>query len=117
MSYDDFLKAYLGKRTQESPQTGYQCVALAKLYIQQVDGLTLGGFGGTAINGWNTGSPFNSKWKRINNSATAIPPLGAVVFFAPRAGDPAGHVAIAGRGCTSTALNVIEQNASTGNGL
>ena len=116
MSYQDFLTQWLGKEYEESTADWYQCVALVKLYIEQVDWIQLGWFGGTAFNGWETGSPFDSNWERVLNSPTAIPPLWAVVFFKPYAADPAGHVAIAAEGCTSTQLNVIEQNAGNGNG-
>lgn len=45
-----------------------------------------------------------------------VPQAGDVVFFDKSASNPYGHVAIAGNESTSTFIDIIEQNAGSGNG-
>lgn len=45
ISYQQFLDKWLGKRYRETPELGYQCVALAKLFFEEVYGITGLSFG------------------------------------------------------------------------
>ena len=107
----------LGTRYQESPSLWYQCVAFAKQFALLQYGVKLGSFSWTAMNGWNTGSPFTDKrWKRIVYTKWLVPDAGDIVFFNVTAIDKAGHVAVADGACTAISLSVDEQNALLGNG-
>lgn len=115
MTHSQIITKWLGKKYAESKELGNQCVAWAKKYAEE-SGHPIKGFSGSALNGWNSWSPFNNEWKRIENTANAIPKAGAVVFFDKTSTNPYGHVAIVDDGSTNTQLVVIEQNAGSGNG-
>lgn len=116
MKYAELKAKWQGKSTMEDPKFGAQCVAWAKKAASELYGVQLGSFSGSALAGWNSGSPFDGKWKRVKNSASAVPKSGSVVFFDKIPVNPYGHVAITGDGCTATKLVVLEQNAGSGNG-
>ena len=115
MTHSQIITKWLGKKYAESKELGNQCVAWAKKYCEE-SGHPIGGFSGSALKGWQTGSPFNSEWKRVENTDTAIPRDGSVVFFDKTPTNPYGHVAIVDSGSTSLSLIVVEQNAGSGNG-
>ncbi len=66
------IQKYLGKRYAESQELGHQCVAWAKLFASEM-GRPLKGFSGSALKGWQTGSPFSAEWKRVENTPQAVP--------------------------------------------
>lgn len=108
--HNDFLKRWEGKRFREAWIDTYECVALAKLYANEVLGEKLGWFGGSAYKAWQTGSPFGNKWKKQENSLMAKPPFGSIVFFAPsKANGWCGHVSVVGHS-NLLWMEIIEQN-------
>ena len=108
------IQKYLGKRYAESKELGYQCVARAKLFAREM-GYPIAGFSGSALKGWQTGSPFSAEWRRVENTPQAVPKPGAIVFFDATKANPYGHVAVV-ESASSNLLVVIEQNAGNGNG-
>lgn len=107
------IQKYLGKRYAESKELGNQCVAWAKLFAREM-GYPIGGFSGSALKGWQTGSPFSAEWKRVENTPQAVPKSGAIIFFDATKANPYGHVAVV-ESASSKLLVVIEQNAGNGN--
>jgi hypothetical protein len=91
-----------------------QCVAWAKLFASEM-GRPLKGFSGSALKGWQTGSPFSVEWKRVENTPQAVPKPGDIIFFDATKANPYGHVAVVER-ADQKMIIVIEQNAGNGNG-
>lgn len=116
MTFDEFKEKWIGKSYQENVTLGKQCVAMVKLFAQEVQGIKLWSFWWSAINWRNTGSPF--KWlpfSRTVYSWSWSPKRGDVVFFAPTKKNKFWHVAIAWLS-TNKELRVIEQNAAKWSG-
>lgn len=91
---------------------GDQCVDLAQV-INKLYGAPR--LSGDAKDIWNTYPKEN--YTRINNAATNLPPEGAIVIWKgnqPNVTGPAGHIAIARKGCTSMLLKTFDQNYPTG---
>jgi len=78
--------------------------------------LPIGTFNWSAINGWNSGSPFNSHWQRVFYKPGLVPSEGDIVFFKTTTKNKYGHVAIAWTNSTADSLTIVEQNAGDGNG-
>ena len=98
----------------ETVELWTQCVAWVKKYSQDVLGVALGSFSGSAINGWNTWNPFAWRpFSRIENSPTFIPKAWDIVFFQI---GTYWHVAIVDELSTSRIMFVIEQNGGNGDG-
>lgn len=108
------IQKYLGKRYAESKELGHQCVAWVKLFAREM-GYPIKGFSWSALKGWQTGSPFSSEWKRVENTPQAVPKPGDIIFFDATKANPYGHVAVV-ESASSKLLVVIEQNAGNGNG-
>ena len=109
------INKWIGKKSDIDGQFGYQCTDFARQYCADI-GTPISNFSGSAYNWWKTGSPFDSKWKRVQRQGNNFPSAWDVVFFVPTATNQYGHVAIVDNGCTPTVLNIIEQNAGSGNG-
>ena len=121
MNYKELKEKWIGKKVDFDGVYWNQCVDFARQAVKDLYGVNIWTFSGSAINGWNTGSPFDWKWQRVENSIKAVPPAGSVVFFdkmyrGQKCINPYGHVAITGEGCTWRRLVILEQNAGSGNG-
>ena len=113
--YKAYRAAKVGKWVDFDWVYGMQCVDLVKDFIKDFHGVTLGGFSGSAYLGWETGSPFDSQWKKVVYWPWLIPSLWDVIFFDKTPKMPYGHVAIAVVG-TKTRLAILEQNGKTWSG-
>ena len=116
LSHNQFIDKYLRTGQDTDGWFGIQCVDLAKLYSQEVHGIKLGSFGGTARSGWlNKSKTFDlKKWDRIVYRPWITPPKqGDIIFY----DEPwlTGHVAIVHE-ATKLDILVIEQNWASGNG-
>lgn len=110
------IGSLLGKRVDYDKAYWYQCVDFARWYCKEA-WYPIGTFSGSAWMGWVKGSPFDGSWRRIKNDRIEIfPEPGDIVFWGPTKWNPYGHVAVAGEGSTPIVLNIIEQNAGSGNG-
>lgn len=87
----------------------HQCVDLIKHYSQNVLGLKLWSFGGSAKTGWfNKSNTFPSEFfEKIINTASAIPQSGDIIFI--KTNTPYWHVAIV-LDADIKKIKVLEQN-------
>lgn len=108
------VSKWLGKWVDFDKAYGDQCVDWAKQFALDQYGVTLGNFSGSALNGWNTGSPFDSKWTRVVYKKGLIPGIGDIVFFDKMSYNPYGHVAVGDNGSDINNCCVIEQNGGAG---
>ena len=98
----------------ETAELWTQCVAGVKKYSSDVLGVDLGSFWWSAINWWNTGSPFAWKpFSRIENNPTFVPRVWDICFFQI---GTYWHVAIIDEMSTTRVAFVIEQNWWNGDG-
>lgn len=101
---------WIGKKVDVDGMYGSQCMDFVRQYCkEQWFPITTSG---NAIDMWKRG--LGSSYKRIPNNGGNFPNAWDVVIF--QWPTKYGHICIASDGCTSTKLNVIEQNAQTGNG-
>lgn len=107
------MTSWIWKKVDYDKAYWNQCVDWARQYAQDI-GYPIGTFSGSALNGWKTGSPFKSNWKRVVYSAGKIPQKWAIVFFDKTKANPYGHVAVVHDAGERT-ITVVEQNAWSGN--
>lgn len=113
--YKSYRKKWLGKAVDYDGVYGKQCVDLVKHFTKDFMGVTLGSFSGSALSGWETGSPFDTNWKKVKYSEGKSPKLGDIVFFDKTKANAFGHVAIALWG-NKKLLALLEQNAGNWSG-
>lgn len=110
MNHEQYKQQRLGKRVDFDNSFGFQCVDLARHYMREVHKYNSGTFSWSAINWYNTGSPFdNSREKKV---WFVWVKQGDIVFQNPNKQNPYWHVAI----CDSINRNtiiVLEQNWET----
>lgn len=111
MTHNDFKTRWLDKRRQENEQLWYQCVALVKLYVQEVYGIWLWRFGGSALSWWeNWLRTFDvGLWKKVANDPNLAPVQGDIIFFDKTSANKFGHVAVVDTADLNE-VKVIEQN-------
>lgn len=114
ISHDEYLAQCLGEKVDYDWAYWHQCVDYVRRYCEKVLE-PIWNFNWSALNGRNSGSPFNSKWKRVKNSANAVPPKGAIIFFDKTPTNQYGHVAVVDTANTK-AVAVAEQNWGNGTG-
>lgn len=113
---EEFKKQWLGKWYDEG--FGYQCVAWVKKAVEEIYGIKLGSFGGTAVSGWenikNTFDPSvrkKTEYKGISwPIADLTPPVWAVIFWHWTKDNKAWHVAIVSWQVSWPKVLIIEQN-------
>lgn len=111
MTFDDYKKKWVGKRIDYDGAYGFQCVDQARHFTEQVHGVKIKAFGGSARNGRQTWEPFLwLPYVRVRYDWMEIPPRWAIIFFKPTKQNPYGHVAVTWK-CSNKELWVIEQNA------
>ncbi len=88
---------------------GDQCVDWAQIVNKSYGAPALTGAAAKDI--WNTYP--QSHYTRIPNGATNFPSEGDIVIWGTGIG-PAGHIAVARKGCTSMLLKTMDQNFPTG---
>lgn len=111
INHDDYVISALWERYRETIALWFQCVAFCKRYCDKVLWVKLWHFSWSAINAWNSWSPFNKERERTKNSATAIPERWSVLFFSKKLfNNEDGHVAIVEKANLKRVV-VIEQNA------
>lgn len=119
MNIQEFKNKWLWKKVDYDSAFWAQCVDLARLGTKELFWIEIWTFSWSALNWWNTWSPFKSDenwiWTRIANSTNIFPMQWDIVFFDKTSVNPYGHVAIVDEWCTGSKLNVIEQNAWSGN--
>lgn len=111
-----YIRSTLGKSVDYDKAYWSQCVDLVRDYADKALGRKIGTFSGSAIAGWNTGSPFvGTQWRRIRYKKWLVPSPGDIIFFAPTRTNKYGHVAVVTKGDVAN-VTILEQNAGSGNG-
>ncbi len=102
MTFDDWVKKYLGKGSDYDGAYGVQCVDLIKLYVDKVLGITPQSIG-NAIEYYNkrkTSAYLKNNFTWISNTPEFIPAKGDIAVFRTNSG--LGHVSVCtGEGTTS----------------
>lgn len=117
-NYDTFQRNWIGKRDDFDGIYRYQCVDIIKRYMYSYFGIGNGAYG-NAIDYWySTASAIANKFNRVNTKDVR---KGDIVVLETnltpiRKGKQPGHIGIASGVQTSTTVQILEQNGSTGNG-
>lgn len=106
MKHDEFLKKWIGKKYRENVTLNYQCVALDKVYYQDVHNIVWLSFGGSAINAWNWKWNLETLFDRVE-----IPQQGDILFFGTTPTNPYWHT-----GIFHDQKTILEQNWGRWNG-
>lgn len=113
MSFQSFKSQWIGSRVDYDKVYGFQCVDLIKQYLDQEFGLKPGAWG-DAINYWdNTNQAILEKFDKHQDSYVQE---GDIVVFKGINGNKAGHIGVATGQYNNDAVEVLEQNGSTGSG-
>lgn len=110
-----FREKYLGAIVNDSCTSSYaQCVDLMARWQKALGKRCTTGYR-YAYQAWDQID--STQWRKVKNTPSGVPPIGALVFFRPHPGQrpQAGHVAIARAGCTSSRLLTLDQNWSARN--
>lgn len=110
MNHKEFCIKWIGKYYVEPWMSTVECVGLSKLYCQE-RGYPINWFWWSAIKGWKTGSPFNSKWERIVYKPWMYPPQWAILFFSEKR-CKYWHTWVANKFCNPNLLRYIDQNGT-----
>lgn len=115
MTHQEIFNKWIGKKYCESKELWAQCVWFVKLFAQEV-WFPVKWFSGSALRWWETGSPFvGTEWVRVENSISAVPTSGSIIFFDKTPKNPYGHVAVVDSADVDLII-LVEQNAGSGNG-
>ena len=101
MTFDNWVKAYLGKGINYDGVYGVQCVDLIKHYVKNVLGVTPQSIGNAIeyYNKRNTSSYLTNNFVWFSNTPSFIPQKGDICVFTSKSGH--GHVSVAtGEGTT-----------------
>lgn len=106
MNYNEFVKKFLGKKTDYDKACGVQCVDLAKQYLYSVFGIKAGSWGNAKYYwlNFNSHSALTSNFTKIKNTPDFVPKKGDIVVWNGdiSSKNDCGHIAIAtGEGNTS----------------
>lgn len=106
MKFDEFVKKFLGKKTDYDKACGVQCVDLAKQYLYSVFGIKAGSWGNAKYYwlNFNIHSALTSNFTKIKNTPDFVPKKGDIVVWSGdiSSKNDCGHIAIAtGEGNTS----------------
>lgn len=95
MTFNEFKNEVLGKSLDYDGVAGYQCVDLAKVYLDWMFGIKPGAWG-NAKDYWNAlNKPGMSDFfYRVPNTADLVVERGDIVIWGAMNGNPYGHIAI-----------------------
>lgn len=95
MTFNEFKNEVLGKSLDYDGVAGYQCVDLAKVYLDWMFGIKPGAWG-NAKDYWNNlNRPGMSDFfYRVPNTADLVVERGDIVVWGAMPGNPYGHIAI-----------------------
>nr|DAH16262.1 MAG TPA: Endolysin [Caudoviricetes sp.] len=95
MTFNEFKNEVLGKSLDYDGVAGYQCVDLAKVYLDWMFGIKPGAWG-NAKDYWNNlNRPGMSDYfYRVPNTADLVVERGDIVVWGAMPGNPYGHIAI-----------------------
>ena len=113
MTFDEFVKKYLGKGTDYDDYAGVQCVDLAKLYIDKVLGVKPQSIGNAHAYNDNYETTYLKKYfDRIPYKAGAKPQKGDLVVWGKKYNGTSkyGHIAIATGEYNDKGIYTYDQN-------
>lgn len=113
MNHNEFLQKRVWEKYKEPGMWTVECVGAVKLYCKE-RGYPIKAFWGSAINGWNTGCPFDDTWERIVKTPMNYPSEGDIVFWSEKR-CRYGHVAISNKFSNPLMLRYVDGNG-TGHG-
>lgn len=123
LTFDEFIKKYIGKKTDIDNYAGAQCVDLIKVYLKECFGINAGSWGNAEAyfnrfsdKTWDGYEAMNREFVRIPNSASFKPIEGDIVVYGEKfsKSHDCGHIGISTDECTLTTVVMYDQNA-TGN--
>lgn len=109
------FRRWLGSVVDADKVHGFQCVDVVRQWLHEAAGLPTGGAFGNAIDYWN--KPVAAVLAATDKVQTTSVKAGDIVVFRGLAGNSYGHIGVATGAQSATAVEVIEQNGSTGNGM
>lgn len=114
MTYDEFVKAYVGKATDYDGAYGAQCVDFIKLYLDKVFGIRAGAWGDAKLY-WlhfKEHTELVKAFNRIENTPKFVPQKGDIVVWSGEISksNDCGHVAIATGDGTTSWFKSYDQN-------
>lgn len=99
MTFDAWVKKYLGKKIDYDGVSGVQCVDLVKHYLNKVHGIKAGAWGNARDYWQSFGShpELTANFKKIKNSPEFVPQKGDIVVWNGdiSASNDYGHIAVA----------------------
>lgn len=106
LTFDSFIKSYLGKSIDYDGVSGVQCVDLIKVYLDKCFGIKAGAWGNAKdyYENFNNVSALKTNFTKIANTPSFIPQKGDICVWGKNVSDSHnyGHIAIAtGEGNTS----------------
>jgi len=110
MLHREFNKTYIWQPYKEPWMDTIECVGLPKLYCRKL-WFPIGAFGWSAINGWETGCPFDDKWKRVEYKPWLYPPQWAILFWSEKR-CKYGHTWVSNKFCNANVLRYIDSNGT-----
>ena len=112
MTYNEFIKEYLGKGIDYDGGYGVQCVDLAKLYMDKVLNIQIGAIGNAEAyyRRYDELNILKDNFDRIPNTPDFIPQRGDLVIWNEKQANGCGHISLAtGEGNTKN-FNSYDQN-------
>ncbi len=99
ITFDEFVKAYLGKSTDYDGVSGVQCVDLVKVYMNKVFGMKPGAWGNAKdyYENFSNVSALKNNFTRIANTPSFVPQKGDICVWGKNVSSSHnyGHIAIA----------------------
>lgn len=115
MTTKEVFDKWIGKKVDYDGSYNSQCTDWSRQFAKEV-WFPISTFSWSALRWWETGSPFvGTEWKRVENSISAVPTNGSIIFFDKTSSNPYGHVAVVDSADANTII-LVEQNAGSGNG-
>ncbi len=115
MSFDAFIKKYLGKATDYDGAYGAQCVDLIKLYLKHCFGVKAGAWGNAHAyyDYFNIRPELKANFVRIKNTKKFIPMKGDICVFGTKFSDShkCGHIGLATDKSDLKFISMYDQNA------
>jgi hypothetical protein len=108
MKHKEYTSLYYWKYIDFDGAFWVQCVDTARHYCKE-RGFPIWPFGGSAINWWNTGIPFDSSWIRFSYRPWMYPKQWDIVFWSEKR-CRYWHVAVANKFCNKDILRCFDQN-------
>lgn len=121
ISFEAFVKRYLGKAIDYDGTAGVQCVDLIKLGLHDMYGISAGAWGNAEAyfnqfnnSSWGGYSVMQKHFDRIPNTRSFVPREGDICVFGKGFSQKhnCGHIGWAAKGCTVNKIKMYDFNAT-----